>query len=133
MTTASTEIRIIGIDKNKISRAPNSSFYTYPFHLSGHPDKEWLTIFRQKLAEGTAEGAKMDTQVMGDVIYVKMSADENVQSQLDIQKQFVAQVNTEYAQAQQRKAQAQQALDDQKQAADDELRKLRDQADNLRF
>lgn len=133
MSITPTDIRIVGVDKNKITRAPNSSFYSYPFHLSAYPDKEWLAIFKNKLAQRMSESAVLDTQVMGDTIYVKMSADENVQAQLDIQKQFVAEVNNEYNLAQQKKAQEQQVIDNQKQAAEDELRKLRDQTDNLRF
>lgn len=133
MSITATEIKIVGVDKNKINKAPNSNFYTYPFHLSAHPDKEWLTIFKNKLAQGMSEGVILDTQVMGDTIYVKMTADENVQTQLNLQKQFVADVNHEYNLAQQKKAREQEVIDNQMQAAEDELRKLRDQTDNLTF
>jgi hypothetical protein len=133
MSTVPTEIRIVSVDKNKITKAPNSSLYSYPFRLSGYPDKEWLAIFKNKLGAGMSDGGTLDTQVMGDTIYVKMSAEENVQTQLDIQKQFVAEVNKEYNQAQQRKAEEQEIIDNKKQAADDELRRLRDQTDNLKF
>lgn len=128
-----SEIRIVGTSGNSVDPIPNTKLYRYSFRLSEVPDYDWKLMYEQAAKSGLADGSRRRSAIADDTITVEMSADDNKQHQLDLQKELVAEINRKYAAAQELVARELAMRAQQKQHDEDEIQRLREEVKGLRF
>jgi hypothetical protein len=128
-----SDIRIVGMNGNSVDPIPNTKLYRYSFRLSETPEYDWKLIYEQTVKGGLVNALRRRSTIAGDTIIVEMSADDDKQQQLDLQKELVAEVNRKYDTAQDLVARELEAKAKQKQSDEDEIQRLREEAKALKF
>lgn len=127
-----SDVKIIGMNENSIDPIVNTDLYHYSFRLSQVPDYDWKLLFEQLMKAGLAPSRRR-SRIVDDLLIVEMSADDDKQAQLDMQKELVAETNQKYDAAQALVAQELSARAQKKQDAEDQIQRLRQEAKTLKF
>ena len=128
-----SDIKIVGMNGNSVDPIPNTKLYRYSFRLSESPEYDWKLKYEQTVKDRHIDSNRHRATILDDTITVEMSADEDKQTQLDLQKDIVAEVNRRYDAAQARIAEELVAKAQEKQHSDDEIMRLREEAKDLKF
>ena len=126
-------IQIVGMGGNSVDPIPNSKLYRYSFRLSAMPEYDWKLLYEQTVKSGATNNARRRSTIVDDTIIVEMSADDNKQQQLDLQKELVAEINHKYATAQEKIAADLAARAQEKQDSENEIARLREEVKGLQF
>jgi len=127
------DIHIIGLEPDSILPIDGSTLYRYAFHLSAVPDPDWQVIYETSTDLQVYDSARIPSTLAGNTIIILMSADDDPQQQLDIQKRVVADINQQYALVRKQSEASQTAKAEISEAKQAELERLRAQARGLSF
>lgn len=129
----SSNIQIVGMSGNSVDPIPNSKLYRYSFRLSAMPEYDWKLLYEQTVKSGATDSTRRRCTILDDTIIVEMTADDNKQQQLDLQKELVAEVNRKYAAAQEKIAVELAARAQEKLDSENEIARLREEVKGLQF
>ncbi len=129
----SSNIQIVGMGGNSVDPIPNSKLYRYSFRLSAMPEYDWKLLYEQTVKSGATDSTRRRSTIVDDTILVEMSASDDKQQQLDLQKELVAEINHKYAIAQEKIAADLAARAQEKQDSENEIARLREEVKGLQF
>ena len=128
-----SNIQIVGMSGNSVDPIPNTKLFRYSFRLSELPEYDWKLLYEQTVKTAATGSVRRRSTILDDTILVEMSAEDNKQQQLDLQKELVAEVNHKYDAAKEKIATELALKAQQKQESEDEIRRLREEAQGLKF
>ncbi len=128
-----SNIQIVGMSGNSVDPIPNSKLYRYSFRLSEMPEYDWKLLYEQTVKNESRESLRRRSTIVDDTIIVEMSADDDKQQQLDLQKELVAEINRKYDAAQEKIAVELAARAQEKRDFENEIARLREEAKELKF
>ena len=92
---------MLNVDADRIDPDPRDpSSYLYPIRLSNPPDADWSRVFGELYRKRVNSSMKLSTQIATDWLKLIIADKVSAQSQIDVIRTLIADVNMEYRQLQ---------------------------------
>ena len=133
MSGETQEIKIVGVDKDKIViSSDKKEYWVVSFTLSSSPDASWQKKFYD-VQQKDASSMKRKAQIVENSLNVDVPSSDDLQKVLDDLKIQVAKANVLCEEDYQTKMKVRQELEDLQQRRKDSTQKFKDDSDKLIF
>ena len=134
MSSEFSDIRMLNVDAGRIERDPRDpSCYVYPIRLSSPPDTDWTRLFGEFYRKRVNSSLKLSTQITTVWLNLMVADKTSAQSQIDVIRTLITDVNIEYRQLQSSRLSKTQHEDQQRADDKEALRRRRDEAVYLNY
>lgn len=134
MSSEFSDIRMLNVDADRIDPDPRDpSSYLYPIRLSSPPDADWSRLFGELYRKRINSSMKLTTQITSDWLKLMVADKTSAQSQIDVIRTLIADVNSEYRQLQSSPISKRQQEDQQRVHDKEALLRRRGEATHLTY